>query len=187
MTSAERGIVTWSGFPGAPGYSTFVATIGGGMPAALKTFFEAIKGYIPQNTKISYPTSGDIFTVETGEVTGVWTGTDPGQTTCVSTGTYGAPAGASITWVTEGFVNSRRVKGRTYIVPLTKDAFDVDGSLLPTFYTLLQTSASALVTAEADYFQIWHRPVGGTGGSIHPVKGATVRDRVSVLTTRRPS
>lgn len=187
MVAIEQGIVTWSGFPGAPGYSTFYATTGGAMLDHLKVFFEAIKGYIPSNTKISYPTVGDVIASDTGVVTGSWTGAAVAQTSCVSTGTYGAPAGACVNWVTNGFVNSHRVKGRTFIVPLTKDAFDVDGSLLPTFYSVLTTAANTLVTDMTGFWNIWHRPHGGAGGSIHPVVGYNVRDRVSVLTSRRPA
>lgn len=181
----DKGVWTWSGFTGAPGYSVFYATPAMGLSGVVKTFFESIKQYLPSNVQILSPSSGDTINELSGTLIGGWSGGVGGTTTGTGVGDYAAPVGASVQWLTEGVVNGRRVRGRTFIVPIISSSFDPTGSLDTAVQASIQSAADALVTAAAGDLFVWHRPVNGGGGSIHPITGARVADRAAVLRSRR--
>lgn len=181
----DKGVFVWSGFPGGPGYSVFYATPGMGIAGDLRAFFDNIKTYIPSSVSIDPPESGDTIDEATGQLTATWTGASLSNVIGSSNDVYAGGVGASITWLTGGVVNGRRVAGRTFLVPLASNAYDLDGSLTSLAYTALDTAASALVSSTAGDLLVWHRPVGGVGGSAHPVTGYRIRDRVAVLSSRR--
>ena len=181
----DKGVWTWSGFPGAPGYSIFYATPGTGISGDIKTFFTSCRTEMPSSVTITSPTGGDSFDPVTGTLTGTWSGGVGGTTVGMSAAAYAGPAGACVTWLTSGIANGRRVRGRTFLVPLSSSAYQTDGSLAPGSLTALQAAADTLVSSSAGNLLVWHRPVGGGGGSAHPVVGAKVSDRVAVLRSRR--
>lgn len=181
----EKGVWTWTGFSGAPGYSVFYATPAMGLSGVIKTFFESVKALIPQDVNIASPSSGDTLNELSGQLLGTWSGGVGGSTQGTSANPWAAPVGASITWLTDGVVNGRRVRGRTFLVPLNTGAYDYQGSLQATAISTLQTAANALVTSAAGDLLIWHRPVNGGGGSVHAVTGARVADKAAILRSRR--
>lgn len=181
----DKGVWTWTGFSGAPGYSIFYATPDVGLSGVINTFWGTVAEYLPTAVTIAGPTTGDRLDETTGTLTGTWTGgaggTEPGR----GAGAFAAPAGVSVTWLTAGVKNGRRVRGRTFIVPIIASAYANDGSLETTAHAELQAAADALVAAAAGDLKVWSRPVGGVGGSAYPVTGARVADRVSILRSRR--
>lgn len=185
----ESIVVTWTGFPGAPGYSTFYGTSGSGLQTALVTFFNSVKAKTPSNVTWTIPADGDQINEANGDVTGSWAG---GTVTAVAgtvTGAiYGAPAGAVVNWKTGDFVNSRRVVGRTFLVPLDAGGFDNDGSLSATLRSALTSYATTFLGSTSPSFLIWHRPSspGATDGSSHVVTSVLVPDKVAILRKRRP-
>lgn len=183
--AVDKGVFVWSGFPGGPGYSIFYATANAGMAANLRAFFDNIKAYIPSSVTIDPPESGDVIDEATGTLQGTWVGGALSNVVGASNDVYAGGVGASITWETSGVVNGRRVRGRTFLVPLASNAYQLDGSLAPLAYTALQGAANSLLTAAAGDLLVWHRPIGGAGGSVHPITGFRLADRVSVLRSRR--
>lgn len=91
------------------------------------------------------------------------------------------------TWHTADIVAGRRVAGRTFLGPLDNSCLQNDGTLSSS--TL--THSAALVAAWLDAGLtgtktcVWHRPVGGAGGSDHEIIAGTVRDKFAVLRSRR--
>jgi hypothetical protein len=92
-----------------------------------------------------------------------------------------------VTWKTAGIIAGRRVRGRTFLSPLYAGIPDVDGT--PT--SAAMTAANALAAAWIDngltdtFATIWHRPVGGTGGTSERITAYQVRDKFAVLRSRR--
>jgi hypothetical protein len=93
-------------------------------------------------------------------------------------------------------VNFRRVRGRTFIVPIGGASLAGDGTLDATKQGNIQSAANTLVASAAATVQlvIWSRPFPGDpnnggsfarDGSSHPVKSALVRDKVAMLRSRR--
>lgn len=153
--------------------------------ADLHSFFSALTTWLPTSVHISFPAAGDSYNDVTGALTGSWTASTNADVVGGSLDSYAAPAGACVTWNTAGIVNGRRVRGRTFIVPVARNGYDTDGTLAAALVNALDTAAANLVTASAGGLLVWHRPVSGSGGSAHPVTGHRVRDKIAVLRSRR--
>lgn len=189
MAVLNRIRVSWTGFPGAPGLSTFY-NVSGTAPvpvAAIRQFFQDLNAFLRSNTTITVHADGDDIDDADGTLSGSWAHTPaPAAVTgSASTGVYAAPAGAVVNWVTGGIVNGRRLRGKTFIVPLATGAFDSDGSL-GAFRTTLLTAANTLLTS-APGLAVWHRPSapGAVDGSSALITSASVPDLVAVLRSRR--
>lgn len=184
----DQAVVEWTGFPGAPGYSTFYAVPGSDVAFSLAAFFENMKTWLPQNVKIQVPTSGDTLEDTTGIIESSWSTAAIPLVTGTNTQAYAAPAGIHYNWITNDFINGRRVRGKTFIVPMSSACFDNDGSLTSTIVTQVGTVGDLFMTAVEDNLLIYHRPAKGThaGGKACRVVGYNFRDRASVLTSRRP-
>lgn len=184
-TALDRIVVRMDGWPGAPGFMTFYVNDGTtGQPAVLD-FINAVKSSFDSHITFTVPGEGDIIDDASGVIQGTWTVGSP--TTVSGTGNqqFAAPAGACITWSTGTIVNGRRLRGRTFLVPLIVACYDADGTIGGATLTALRNAASALWVA-AD-LKVWHRPTapGALDGSSAAVSGSTVSDRVSILSSRR--
>jgi len=183
MADIERIKVVWSGLTGLPGLSVFYGDAGGSANADIKTFFTSIAALFPTPLTWTIPGNGDLVDDATGTLTGIWTNTGGGGTVnAAGSPPYAAGVGAYVNWETSGIVNGRRVKGRTFLLPLFNSAYDNSGTIVNAYVTTLQTAATALVTAGSTL--VWHRPGTGTGSSFQP-GAATVPDQVTSLRTRR--
>ncbi len=161
----SRVSVAWQGWPGAPGVSQmYYGTSAGNLPTqnnidAIRTFFNALVAYLPSGLTITVPKTGDQINQSDGKIVGTWdVPTQPAVVTGTATGNYAGNAGAVIHWLTPTVVNGRRVRGRTFIVPLAAVAFDAQGSLGTTFQTALQAAGTALVGQADGAPSVWARP-----------------------------
>lgn len=189
----HRVTVNWTGFTGAPGYSNFFFTGPGTGGAAVESrdrvrgFFNAVRAILP--TQVQFLVEGEVAVIDqaTGEITGyVMAEPEPVTGQGQMTGGYSAASGAVVTWNTAGVRNSRRVRGRTFVVPISGLAYQNDGTLLGTTITTLNTAATELVgTGFNSGFGVWARPVGGSGGGFYEVNGFRVPDKAAVLRSRR--
>lgn len=179
----------WSGVVGG-GVSTFY-TDSTHLAAALtnlNAFWEAVKPYLPSTVTVLVPGDGASYDDVTGAVSGGWAAGTATIHTGTSTNPYSAPSGAAINWTTGTIVGRRRLQGRTFLVPLTTNAYQEDGTLSPTALTALRTAAAALLTASGDFlFKVWSRPSvanSGAGTSAY-IAGSNVPDKAAVLRSRR--
>lgn len=184
----HRVLVSWSG-TGVQGAAVNVLSFAaeGGVPdvAAIEQAYFALKTVIPPGVTISVAGSGDTFDDATGTLTGSWSAGAPvsfvGQATEPR---VAAGVGACVTWNTGLIVNGRRLRGRTFIVPLSVAAYENDGTLTSGTLGFLQSFATALVASGP--LGIWHRPsAAGTGGAASGVTSFRLRDKVAILTSRR--
>jgi hypothetical protein len=105
---------------------------------------------------------------------------------------YSGASGLVINWRTAGVRNGRRVRGRTFLVPLAGGAYGTDGTIDNANITETVTAATALyTTASPIKLGVWARPkrddLGNIteDGSFHPVVAASVPDMAAVLRSRR--
>jgi hypothetical protein len=164
---------------------------------ALRAWWEALKVYIPSVVSIQPVNAGDIIDDASGTITGSWGIATVPAVTCTGGGVYAAPAGMQVRWQTQDILDGRRVRGRTFVVPLVTGAYQTDGTLLGTASTAFQTASDTFVSATANTFCVWHRPrpavpadgsrpaVAYRPGGHAVVTAASVPDRVAVLRTRR--
>jgi len=183
----------WTGFVGAPGYTNLhfldVAASQGerdDTAAAVRAFFGSVSNLMPGVVSITFPTSADILDEETGQL--VESVPMAAQTVVTGGGssTYAAPVGAVVGWSTNTIISGRRLRGRTFLVPLSTGSYQSDGSLVATSVTTLANAAAALVANTGGVpLVVWSRPRPGQVGAAGIVTGATVPDRAAVLRSRR--
>lgn len=193
-----RATLTWTGFTGSPGYTTMhfldpdpVSESGLVQTAVrLHNFWDALEFYLPQSVRINLPSVLEEIDTGTGELIQELP-FEPGTVIAGGGGqTFASVAGACITWNTVGIVNGRRLRGRTFIVPMSANHYQDDGSLVDASRTAIQAAANTYADASAGLGidgAVWHRPTtpGGSDGAAAGITSAVVRDRVAVLKSRR--
>jgi len=189
----------WDGFAGAPGWSNFF--LGGFVAdppttqeaidaaARVRTFFDAIKGAFPAAVKINLQSDVEIIDEGNGELLDIRNaGVQASIAGTNTTPSFSGPTGMVVTWRTAGVRNGRRVRGRTFLVPVSSGLYEADGTINNTMVTTVSTAANGLLadTGHPD-LGIWSRPSasGATDGGWYPVTSATVPDKVAVLRSRR--
>lgn len=187
----------WSGFTGAPGYSNFYFSSGwndGGLLGdeaelladRVISAFGVISDLLPTGTRISIDPEIPVIDSDTGVAQSFNSIQPPDDVHAGIRGTYAGPAGAVVTWRTNDLRNGRRIRGRTFLVPLGTAGFQDDGTLTSDTIEDLQEFATTLMGGSLDGdLGVWSRPVNGSGGVFASVVGYTIPDMVAVLRSRR--
>lgn len=188
-------VAVWSGWAGGPGYSSFYTGASGDgaqlTTAAnkVKNFFAGITLAIPTGITISIqPTALSVNEGDGSINDEVPITTVPANVVGAGSANFSAPSGACVIWRTGGFVGGRRLRGKTFLVPLSGGVYDTDGTIIANRLTELRSVATTFATpggAAATDFVVWHRPVAGAGGSSSPIISASVADRAAILSSRR--
>jgi hypothetical protein len=199
MTTVYRITAIWSGFQGAPGYSKFSFqnliddSSRNAAGVQVKNFFDGIISLMQSSWNIAVQSSIDEFDMATGALTGgsaMTTVPAPSVGTGAATLTYQGGAGACVTWTTPVVFNGRRVRGRTFLVPLVNAAAS-DGTLAATALSAINSAALAFANAAGPEFSIWARQFSPTnpnlqiGGALAPVTGGSSKDMTAQLRSRR--
>ena len=187
MANLQRVRVLWGGSPVVgPGVSTFYwdEAVTGFLPA-LNTFFSSCAGRMPNGLTLTIPNTGDLIDVATGEISGSWSDTIVSGAAGGSANAYAAGVGVRVSWSTSGIRHGRRVRGSTFLVPITTDCYATDGTIGAAFLSTFQSAAGTLIVAQGANMRIYSRPSDGAPGQANPVTGALVPDRISWLRTRR--
>ena len=202
MTAIQRQRAIWTGFPGAPGVSTFFFVDAAAHQAGLHTFFANIATLLPNDVTITIEANGDTIESTTGALTGGWNGIAPAVVNGSGGVSYAAPAGAMVKWETGVILFGHRVRGRTYIVPVPTPYMQSDGSLTSGFLSGFNAAAVALPGAVIGNMLVWTRPRAATPawtdvrGRVHPARAgrtgassvvttASTPDKFVVLRSRR--
>lgn len=198
-----RCTVRWAGFPGAPGYSNFHFTIDGGfwdggllgdesVIAATTAYgrvaeaFKSIQAEVPEIVGWTLEPEAIVLDSDTGETLGAI----PRDTVAMNQpgggANYAGPVGAVVNWNTADYRFGRRIRGRTFLVPLHNGAYEADGTLNSRALSALRGFASEMVgDAGGPEFGVWSRPRGGSGGVFATVTNGSVPDMAAVLRSRR--
>lgn len=198
MAQIIRVKVEWTGFIGAPGYTNLYfrdfteGAVSQAMAdgAVVKTdiWLDAYASTI--NNTVSYvinPTV-DVLEETTGELQGFMTVAPDTARVGSQTTAYSAVSGACINWYTDGVRNGRRVRGRTFMVPLAASAYATDGTLDATKLTTFRAANVALINAAgAGDLGVWSRPSGplATDGVWYVASATTMADKAAILRSRR--
>ena len=197
MTALSRVRVGCAGFPGGPGVSTFYFLDLATALASLATYYGVVKDHTPPDVTFTVESIGDIIEDTTGAIVGTWNQPLVPTIAGVAVGAYAAPTGAAQTWLTDGIVAGKRVRGRTFLVPLASGTFQTDGTLDNPTAASIALAGVALVTSQSASFVVWSRPFKGSPavltrparparlGSHHLITGTRVTDKAAVLRSRR--
>jgi hypothetical protein len=187
MANVARVRVLWSG-PGVvgPGVSTFYFNeIHSGFLADLRAFYYSLRFLHPNTVAWDFPNTGDLLDVASGDITGTWTEPAEAQLVAAGAGQHAQGVGMRLTWSTAGIRNHRRVRGSTFLCPLTLTMYDTDGTIVPGTVTVAKTAADQLITDSAGEFVIYSRKGAIPTGQASEVIGSGAPDRVSWLRSRR--
>lgn len=192
MTIA-RVTARWAGFPGAPGYSNFhfaTTPTSGDYETErqlVHDFFAEFQIRLPSQVEITIPTTVELYDESTGILQDyVESGEQMTVDTTGSPSSFSGASGAVVNWLTNTVSNGRRMRGRTFIVPLATAAYEQDGTL--NSGTLGDLNAGAAILSGAGFesgFCVWSRPQGGGSGAVGEVTGHRVPDMAAVLRSRR--
>jgi len=203
MAQIFKVVAEWQGFQGAPGYTNlfFRNIISDGAPGTLDerasailaqgrvfNFFQDIMTFFPDDVKIQVQANVDVLEDTDGALVGNWQGDPLAQLQGENAGGYAAASGACVSWQTSVIRNRRRIRGRTFLVPLRSDSYLTTGRIGPGTATAIQTAANELVDpAGLNTFGIWARPSskGATDGVWAPAKSGRMTDLPAVLRSRR--
>lgn len=190
--------LTWSGFPGAPGYTNFYfsdfVTTGYTQAQAdnaikmTHDFSLNIAALCPTGLSITTEPTVEIIQADTGNLVGFFSTVPGAIATGARTTTYSAASGACISWGTNGIRNSRRVRGRTFAVPLAGSVYHTDGTINDTDLALLRQIGTQMIATNAvSDFGIWARPTskGATDGVWFSAQTSSVKDKAAILRSRR--
>lgn len=149
-----------------------------------RAFFDAVKGMVGGGVVWNFPGEVTELDTVTGQLQNVVQITAGASVTATGATAYAAPAGGRIEWRTPAIVNGRRLRGRTYVVPLTTGFFDTQGTLSASAITTLSTAAAAFLDL-GTYGRIspcvWSR----THGVLADITSAIVPDEAAVMRSRR--
>jgi hypothetical protein len=201
MTALFQITTEWNGGPGGTGYTNLYfehsdpPSTGAATAAAnVRTFFSTLAPLIPSAYTLTVQPAVKVIEDTTGDLDSIIDITAPAAVAGGGAGVFAAPAGACIDWLTATVHGSRRMQGRTFIVPLFASAWQADGSLLDAYRTTIANAASTLIASGGPTFVVWGRPraasagpppVTARAGTSGPILSSRVPDKAAVLTSRR--
>jgi len=193
MVDIYRYNVAWL-IPGAgPSVSVF-HLFGGASTGALQTSvnglrsaFDAIKTYIPDEVTVTFPPEVSVLDVTSGQLVDAVDLTPPGAVIGTHGTSWSAGSGVRVVWGTGRVRNGRKVRGSTYLVPLGQPAFNNSGQV-----------AAGARTAIAAAFETWRaatqsgarplvysRPKTGMPGDTSAVSSVSVSAVAATLRGRK--
>lgn len=195
----------WGGMPGAPGMSVFHFTHPSGVFTDLDagaaqeavdrvdTFAAGVVFWMPYQTTLEVLADVELIDGASGDLEDVFgTTPDATRTSPQSAGqVYAGPVGAIINWKTATIRNGRRLRGKTFLVPLNGGVFSDNGTPAAGLITSLNTHATALRAVGTDtQLCVYGRPmtpaIGITPeGVAGKVTSHNVPDFAAVLRSRR--
>jgi len=198
MVQLARVKVNWTGFNGAPGYTnlyfndisfgSITQACADEAVAKVDAWLEVWKVGIPSNVSIVIDPTVEALEENNGSLDEFFDTTPTATRVGTASGSYSAAAGACVNWATTGIRNGRRVRGRTFMVPLGGTSFDTVGSLDNTRLASWRTASNTLQTVgTSSKLCVWSRPSGpeATDGISYGVTSMTINDKVAILTSRR--
>jgi hypothetical protein len=186
MPSVDKHIVHWHGLPDPGAVNVFFAEEGTAITAndALRAWYYGFSSKLPNEVSITIDPSGVSYDIETGAVTGSYTGAEVSAITGADTGSYAAGTGVCFTWDTNAVVGRRRLRGRTFVAPLSSIWGD-DGQITNTVMEDFTDKVATFLTTWSVVGGVWHRPVNDAGGSFANVSGANFSRHGTMLASRR--
>lgn len=198
LAHLARVTINWTGFIGAPGYTNLYwrnSTPGTISQAVVNdaitktdTWLATWKARFPLVVSTGIDPTVEVIEDSDGTLQGFMTGTPAAASFGTGTGQFSAATGAVVNWYTGTVRNGRRIRGRSFLVPLIIGAYDTDGTIANSTVASMRTQAATLHAATGDSrLVVWGRPTapGATDGVSAEVITSTVPDKVAILSSRR--
>ena len=199
MTAILQATLKWTGFTGAPGYTNFYCISktntqptqadADATANLLQNFAAYVRTYVP--IEAAMQVQSDVIEIEdtNGAMQKIWSvGSRPVQQGQAASAPYSAASGLVVNWRTDGVKRGRRVRGRTFCVPLANSAYQSDGTIASSVLTSLNTNLATLIGGTNTAIHgVWSRPSakGATDGKWFTTASFNIPDKVAVLRSRR--
>ena len=201
MASIIRVKINWTGFTGAPGYTNLhfeqiaddaitQTTVQDAIDKT-QTWIQAFRAGMPPDCYTGVDAAVAELDEQYGTIQAFWNGTVTAAAPGTGPGSYAAGSGACVNWSTAGVWNGRRVRGRTFIVPLGSYGFASNGNLDDTKLTTWRAATQTFVDASNDArLVVWKRPTIVLGeplpdGGAYDVTSFSINDKAAQLRSRR--
>lgn len=198
MAQLARVTINWTGFVGAPGFTNMYFSPAAGSVvdqavvnaavAKVDNWLSQFKSSLPSAVTVGVDPSIEVIESTNGVLQAFMTGTPAAASAGTDTGTFSAATGVVTSWYTGGIRNGRRVRGRSFIVPMGPTAYQTDGTIATAKLTGWRGAANTLIAnVDAARLAVWGRPTGpgATDGVAYDVISANMNDKVAILTSRR--
>lgn len=181
----------WSGQQGLPGYTNLFYD--GGVPDATGALAAATKSRLlwaglptctPSGVVLSLVTDVRLLEETDGTLLDIFTVSGISSVTGTGGASGAGVAGGCIDWLTSTVHGTRRMQGRTFLVPLANGSYDSNGTLNGPTLTTIATAAEAMRTATGPTFGVWGRPRAADPDHVPPITaraglfGAAISSRV---------
>jgi hypothetical protein len=199
MAQMAKVTINWTGFPGGPGFTNLFFRDFSGSGAIdqaivddavskTDTWLAAWKASLPNSVTTGVDPTVEAIEETTGELQSFYTGTPAAASVGTGGTSYSSPSGAVVSWYTSTVRNGRRMRGRSFMVPLSTTAYETDGTLTTSKLATWTTASTALIgVGTAADLGVWGRPTtqGGTDGQWALVTATKIPDMAAILTSRR--
>jgi hypothetical protein len=201
MGEVAQIITVQNGYTGAPGYSSHFFFGDPMSPSSVNSAVAAVRAYwftirtlMGGDWSASINLDVSILDEATGDLLRVQGATDPGAVAGPGSAGHAGGVGACSSWGTAAVHGTRRLRGRTFIVPLAANQYESNGTIVGSSLTQLRDATTTL--AAVANFGVWGRPRDAytdEDGDIHPAltgewaacTSGTVKDKVAILRSRR--
>lgn len=203
MGNIGRVRVVFNGIPAGPGMATHFyrldaawnwAGYDDNLRDGLESAYHELDDLIPDVMSFQVAPDIDILDEETGDLIATYSAAAQGGDFASANGFGPLATGFCTTWRTGGIVNSKHVRGRTFIVPVQWDVVDpIDGVPKEAAMGIVGQWATAVEGALGVFgnLVVWSRPVRNSegeitrAGSAHEVSSHTTATQFAVLRSRR--
>lgn len=198
MTEILRLTINWTGFQGGPGYTNLhfrdfsegevTQTMIDGAITKTDAWLDAWTVLIPSGVSYVINPSIEIIEVESGDLLRYEAGSPDLTRVGTSAGKYAGGSGACINWYTNVVRNSRRIRGRTFMVPLGDYALSTNGTIDdPRLVGMIDATTLFLNHTAAGDLGVWSRPSSPTAndGQWAVVSSFRINDKLAQLRSRR--
>lgn len=190
--------VVSNGWTGAPGLNTFYFAHNSSATAVVQADADAVVARVqsvfathtalwPTNWTCNVEEAVDVIDVESGDIVAQFTApTTAGITGTSSNGMGPSTIGLCLTQNTALFVNGRRLRGRTFLVPIIANG-DTNGTPDSGSQSVAADLGLDLITDPTvdPAWCVWHRPKTGSTGTLSHVTSISIKDKWAVLRSRR--
>lgn len=192
----------WSGTSGGPGLSQMAvmgAAGGDWNPSGAQTAVNAVRAFwqahaadLPDELRLTVSPVVDTYDRVTGDLfSSTVAGTAPAVVVGTSTAGYAGGAGLKVTWNTNQIRNGRRVRGSTFIVPISAAVFTAVGTIGTVRINGTNTAAATLISqlnAGGTPLAVWSRPrtgINARAGYATEVVTGSSSTKTAILRGRR--
>lgn len=199
MARIIRVKINWTGFVGSPGYTNLHFESPTGAPVdqlmvedaidITETWLAAFRPDLPTNCLTGVDSTVEELDENHGNIEAFWTGSPVAPAAGAASGQYAAGTGVCVNWGTDGVWNGRRVRGRTFIVPLGILGYNSDGTLAPPRLTAWRAATATFIAASDEArLVVWRRPSDSPlfiNGGAYDVNSYSIGSKVAQLRSRR--